>query len=97
MVKWTKPARSDLKQVHDYIAQDSTFYAKKVVDEVVAKSELLSEFPQLGRVVPEIDDPNIREVFVYSYRLIYEIQKGDVTILGLIHGKRDFSSGNLVN
>ncbi len=95
MVKWSNPAKSDLKQVYDHIAQNSKFYAQKVIAEIVERSEVLSEFPHIGRIVPEIDDPNIRELFIYSYRLIYDIGKNEITVLGLVHGKRDFSSGNL--
>lgn len=92
MVKWTTPAKLDLKQIHDYIARDSKFYAQKVSLEIVEKSEKLKIFPEIGRVVPEIGDPNIRELIIYSYRLIYEVFPDKVEILALIHGKRDFSS-----
>lgn len=60
MVKWTAPAKLDLKNIYDYIAKDSKYYAQKVSEDIVAKSEILKNFPKLGRVVPEIDDPNIR-------------------------------------
>jgi toxin ParE1/3/4 len=71
VVKWTTPAKLDLKDIHDYILRDSNFYAKKVSQDVVDKSEKLKHFPEIGRIVPEIDNPNIRELFIYSYRLIY--------------------------
>ena len=90
MVKWSGPARMDLKQIHDYIASDSKYYAKKVVQTIVEKTEELMAFPQIGRMVPEIDNPNIRELFVYSYRLIYEISSDGIEILAVIHGRRDF-------
>jgi len=90
MVKWSRPARMDLKQIHDYIAKDSRYYAKKVVQTIVEKTEELMVFPEIGRIVPEIDDPNIRELFVYSYRLIYEITPHRIEILAVIHGRRDF-------
>ena len=90
MVKWSRPARMDLKQIHDYIATDSRYYAKKVVQTIVEKTEELMDFPEIGRTVPEIDDPNIRELFVYSYRLIYEITADEIEILAVIHGRRDF-------
>lgn len=92
MVKWSLPAKTDLKQIHDYIAKDSRHYAKKVAQTIVEKTEDLILFPERGRIVPEIGDPRVREVFVYSYRLIYEITRGDIEILGVIHGKRDFFS-----
>lgn len=90
MVKWSKPAKLDLKQIHDYIARDSKFYAQKVSLEIVEKSEKLNSFSEVGRVVPEIADPKIRELLIYSYRLIYEVFPDKVEILALIHSKRNF-------
>ena len=95
MVEWSGPAKRDLKQIHDYIAQDSKYYAKNVVRNIVNKSETLETFPKVGRMVPEINDPNVREIFVYSYRLIYEVTPKRVEILAIVHGRRDFSNGNL--
>lgn len=97
MVEWTDPAKQDLKSIHDYIARDSKFYAKKVSFEIVEKSEKLNIFPEIGRIVPEIGDPKIRELIIYSYRLIYEIFPEKIEILALIHSKRDFSKINLEN
>ncbi len=90
MVRWTKPAKLDLKQIHDYIARDSKLYAKKVSLEIIEKTETLNSFPKAGRIVPEIEDPNIRELFIYSFRLIYEIFPDKIEVLTLIHSKRNF-------
>lgn len=92
MVIWSTPARNDLKQIYDYIAKDSKYYATNVVEKIIAKAENLNEFPEIGRVVPEIGDENVRELIIYSYRLIYEVVPDNVQILAIIHGKRDFSS-----
>jgi len=92
MVRWSLPARNDLKQIHDYIAEDSRYYARNVIQEIVAKTEKLTELPEIGRTVPEIRDQNIRELIVYSYRLIYEVSESGVEILAIIHGRRDFNS-----
>ena len=92
MVIWSTPARNDLKQIYDYIAKDAKYYAKNVVEKIITKSENLNEFPEIGRVVPEIGDDNVRELVIYSYRLIYEVVPDNVQILAIIHGKRDFSS-----
>ena len=70
MVEWTGPAKQDLKLVHDYIARDSKFYAEKVSLEIIEKSEKLNIFPEIGRIVPEIGDPKIRELFIY-YLIIF--------------------------
>ena len=92
MVKQSVPARTDLKQIYDYIAKDSKYYAQNVIQEIVAKTETLAEFPEIGRIVPEIGDQNIRELIVFSYRLIYEISVAGIEILAIIHGRRDFNS-----
>ena len=48
MVKWSEPAKIDLRHIHDYIAKNSKFYAQKVAREIVAKSEQVSAFPEVG-------------------------------------------------
>lgn len=90
MVEWTTPAKQDLKQIYDYIARDSQFYAQKVSRNIVDKSEKLKDFPKIGRIVPEIGDLSVRELLIYSYRLIYEVSPNGVKILALIHSKRAF-------
>jgi len=90
VVKWSKPAKLDLKQIHEYIKKDSKFYAQKVSQEIVDKSGILNTFPKIGRIVPEIGDPNIRELLIYSYRLIYELFPNKIEILALIHSKSNF-------
>lgn len=50
--------------------------------------DTLIDFPQAGRAVPELNDPRVRERFLYSYRLIYEIHSEQIDILAVIHGRR---------
>jgi len=95
MVIWSKPAKKDLKQIFEYIARDSRFYAKNVVNNIVEKSMSLDLSPRRGRVVPEINDPDIREIFIYFYRLMYQITPDNIYILGVIHGKRDFTPDDI--
>jgi len=92
MVIWADPAKSDLRAIHDFIASDSKYYAKKVVQDIVDRANILEEYPRIGRKAPEIDDENIREIFAYSYRILYEIKPEKVFVIGIIHGKRDFTS-----
>src|SRR5690554_5293065 len=57
-------------------------------DKLVDTARALGEFPELGRVVPELGEANIRECFVYSYRLIYRVEAERILILAVIHGRR---------
>ncbi len=79
MVKWSVPAKRDLRQIYNYISGDSKYYARQVVEKIVDKSELLEDFPEIGRIVPEVGEPDVRELFVYSYRLIYEVTQDCIT------------------
>ncbi len=88
-VNWAYEATTDLEALAEYIARNSAFYASAFVQEIRDASRSLNEFSERGRIVPELGNPNIRELFVREYRLIYSIEESRVVILGLIHGKRD--------
>lgn len=88
-VVWSYEATDDLEAVAEYIARDSSFYAAAFVREVLDASRSLNEFSERGRIVPELANPDIRELFVKEYRLIYSIEESRVVVLCLIHGKRD--------
>jgi len=90
MVTWSDLAKSDLKSIFEFIAKDSKYYALKVTNEIVEKSEYLVDFPNLGRITPEFNSINIRELHVCSYRLIYEISSENIIVLAIVHGKRNF-------
>ena|SRR4030067_1905229 len=91
-VIWSFEATTDLEALAEYIAKDSTFYAAAFVQKALDTSRFLNEFSERGRVVPELGNPSIREIFVKEYRLIYSIKELRVVILGLIHGKRDLKA-----
>ena len=87
-IVWARRALQDLEAIADYIALDSAAYANTVVRSVVNQTKTLANFPRAGRKVPELDDEDIREVFAYSYRIIYRLQQDEVLITAVIHGKR---------
>jgi toxin ParE1/3/4 len=88
LVIWSNRATEDLDSVAAYIAQDSEAYASSVVRTILQKARTLAEFPFVGRIVPEFDDQAIREIFAYSYRIIYRVDQDEVVIAAIIHGKR---------
>ncbi len=88
-VNWAYEATTDLEALAEYIARDSAFYASAFVREIRDASRSLNEFSERGRIVPELGNPNIRELFIREYHLIYSIEESRVVIIGLIHGKRD--------
>lgn len=89
MVKWTDHAKAQLHHIHDYIAQNSAHYAKRVVEELVNKSLTLDVLPQKGKMVAELNDQAVRETSLYSYRILYEIKASHIDVLAVIHKRRD--------
>jgi len=87
-LKWSEEALEDIESIATYIEKNSSVYAKSVVSKFFEKAELLQEFPKTGRIVPEFDNETIREIFVYSYRFIYKIEKDVVLLVAVVHGKR---------
>jgi toxin ParE1/3/4 len=88
LVVWSPRAIDDVDSIAAYIALDSESYAASVVRTILEKARRLSEFPKAGRAVPEFGDDAIREVFAYSYRIIYQIKAKEITIAAVVHGKR---------
>jgi len=87
-LEWSPAAIEDLESIALYVARDSSVYAAAVVKAILDITRKLSRFPFAGRVVPEMDDDNIREMFVYSYRVIYRIRGRIITVASIVHGRR---------
>jgi plasmid stabilization system protein ParE len=91
-IAWTESAWQELDCAASFIARDSPRYAAALVAEERSAARSLRTFPRRGSIVPEISDEAVRELFVKSYRLIYEIRDGGVIILAFLHGARRFPS-----
>ena len=86
---WSETGLSDLQRHTDYIRKDSPKNAAMVNRRIRETAKLLKRFPELGTVVPEFDVPTIRELIVYSYRIIFEVREDECQILFIFHGSRD--------
>lgn len=89
---WTRLALHDLKYIHEYISEDSKYYADRFILKLVSRVDVLELFPLSGRIVPEKEDPTIRELIEGNYRIFYKIEKGDrIFILRIHHGAKSIS------
>ena len=89
---WSPNAVADLDTIAAYIARDSETYAAAVVGRTLDQVQMLARFPRAGRVVPEFELENVRELIVYSYRVIYRVAPGQITIAAVIHGARQLTN-----
>jgi toxin ParE1/3/4 len=87
-VFWTDAALNQLEAIRDYLWQTSPDYARRVVERLVNRSEQIATFPRSGRMVPEYEIDEVRQVIESSYRLIYLIKEEQVEILAVIHTSR---------
>ncbi len=66
-----------------------------MLDEALDAASSLDVFSERGRLVPEFNQPNVRELFVQRYRLLYEVATFEVYILAFVHGARDLRRSEL--
>ncbi|MBW4511106.1 MAG: type II toxin-antitoxin system RelE/ParE family toxin [Scytonematopsis contorta HA4267-MV1] len=94
-VYWTETAVENLSGIYNYIAQTSTQYASRIVDRITRRSEQIAKFPFSGRVVPEFETEQIREVIEDSYRIIYYIKPEQIDIIAVIHGSQQITPSSV--
>ncbi|MGE4274341.1 MAG: type II toxin-antitoxin system RelE/ParE family toxin [Desulfitobacterium sp.] len=59
---------------------------------IIEMVEKLSDFPNRGRKVPEVEDEKIREIVFHNYRLIYKLSDESILVLAIIHAARELNS-----
>lgn len=84
-VHWTDNAIAHLLDIYEYIARDSSIYAKRMVDRITRRSEQIASFPTSGRKVPEYEADDIREIIEKPYRIIYRIRPDQADVLSVVH------------
>jgi len=87
---WSPEAIEDIEAIVAYIERDSLWYAKAVASKIFQIAEAIPHYPELGRIVPEIGNPAIRERFAHRYRIIYRVDQTRVLVAAIIHGRQDF-------
>lgn len=90
-VVWTESARAAFDEALADIATDSIDGAIRVLTRALEVADSLSTFAERGRVVPEIGELTLRELFVFDYRLLYRVREDRVVVRAFLHGARDFS------
>ena len=85
---WSPLAVDRASEIADYIAQDKPSAAKKWIDTIFSKVEKLKSSPEIGRIVPEINDSQFRELIYGNYRIIYRIETKQISIHTIRHGRQ---------
>ncbi len=89
-VVWSDEALADLTEIHDYIARHSPRYAALVVERLLDTLDRVAAYPESGRMVPELEQPAVREVIHGAYRIVYELREGRAEVLTVFRASRLF-------
>ena len=89
-VIWASSALDDIAGIAEYIARDSPDAASLFVRRLMEATDRLQEFPSSGRIIPEIDEADAREIIYRAYRIMYRVMGNEVWITGVVHGAREW-------
>jgi len=90
-LRWSERSVNDLIAIQHYISQDNPQTAKKWIAKLRQRAKSTTETPLLGRIVPEFNQADIREVFQGNYRIVYKVKVDEILILSLFEGHQKLS------
>ncbi len=87
-IVWSPLAVDRISEIASYIAQDKPSAAERWIKTVFSKVENLKSSPEIGRIVPEIGNSQLREILYGNYRIIYRAEPEKIAVLTVRHGKQ---------
>lgn len=85
---WSLKSIENLEDILNYISKNSPLYTPVFVQKIISSVDRFIDFPLSGRVVPEYNDENIREIIFHNYRIVYRVNSNNVEIILVVHGAR---------
>ena len=86
-IVWSSEARKALRSIHKFIAQDSEFYATRMVARIVERAERAAKSPTQGHSVHEYPEETLKEVHESPYRIIYAFTEQELRVVTIVHFK----------
>ena len=87
-IRWSHEALERLVEIEEYISKDSRDRDIMFVDQIIEHADLLSVKPRMGRTVPELANPDIRELIFKKYRIVYRLKANCIEMLTVFEGHR---------
>ena len=85
---WSPLAIDRATEIAEYISSDNVTASQNWIETIFEKVKILETSSEIGRIVPEIERNEIREILYGNYRIIYRIEKSSISILTIRHGKQ---------
>ena len=92
-VRWTLTALDDLRAISSFLDRISPLLARRFEERITTAVGQLSEFPASGRIVPEHNATDIRELIIGPHRLIYRLIQDDerLDLVRILHARQDLT------
>ena len=87
-IRWSPLATDDLESIIRYYEKTAPKFAQNFTKKIIYIIENLNQFPKIGRLVPELENTDIREIIYRNFRIIYRLQESYLEIARIIHGSR---------
>lgn len=84
-IVWLLDAKTDLKEIYEFIAPDSKRYARLQIERIKDCIKILKLQPQIGKIVQEINQSEIREIVEGNYRIIYRLISTEKIHILMVH------------
>ncbi len=91
---WSGKALNELERIGEYIGEDDPRAATRFVSRLWKRAATLKKHSRLGRIVPEAGDESLREVIEGNYRIVYRLEKGQIIVVTIFEGHRQFRVEN---
>jgi toxin ParE1/3/4 len=96
-IGWSSEARRSLRAIWRYIAQDSEFYAQRMVTRIVDRVARAAMSPRQGHPVHEYPEEPLKEVHEFPYRIIYRFSDSDFWVVTVVHFKERLDAKRLTS
>ena len=94
-IVWSSEARRSLRAIRKFIAQDSEFYATRMVARIVERVERAVLMPTAGHRVHEYPEESLKEVHESPYRIIYGFSEAEFRVVTIVHFKDQLTKKRL--
>ena len=92
-ISWSDRSKKDLKEIEECISKDSARYAENQIKRIINRVEVLFFSLHSGRMIPELQKKNYRELIEGNYRIMYRVKSATkVEIITVFHGRRNFTT-----
>ena len=89
-VRFLISAKQDMQSIKAYIAKDSPQAARRLMKKSRKSTDRLEEFPRSGRVIPELQNSDLREILVDRYRIMYQVDDTNVNVFAVYESRRQY-------